>query len=333
MEITERHSLAHLEAAYRPVQEDLALTNQLICTELVSEIPLIETITQHITQNRGKQLRPLTVILSARACGYPESGTEHHELAAIIEFVHTATLLHDDVIDESTMRRGEKTANAVWDNQATVLVGDFLYSRAFQMLARRSNVPIMQCLSNTTNAIAEGEVQQLIHQHNPTITKDDYDQVIYRKTAKLFESASEIGALLTQQDPATQAALATYGRNIGMAFQIIDDILDYTGETSKSGKNIGDDLAEGKMTLPLIIALEKGNVAQKNQIKDAIQQSSIDKLPTILELLSDTDALATAQQEAIHYANRASDALQALPDSPYRDAMLNLAAFSIHRQF
>jgi octaprenyl-diphosphate synthase len=334
MEISQRYIPKHLEAAYRPALKDLVLTNTLISAELTSNVQLVHEITQHIIENRGKQLRPLTVILSACACGYPgETATEHRELAAIIEFVHTATLLHDDVIDESKLRRGQQTANAVWDNQATVLAGDFLYSRAFQMLARRSNITIMQCLANTTNAIAEGEIQQLMNQNNPEISKEAYQQVIYRKTAKLFESAAEIGAILAQQDQTIQQALADYGRHLGMAFQIIDDLLDYCADSAISGKNIGDDLAEGKMTLPLIIALQKGNAAQKNQIRQAIIHGRKADLPDILNILKETGALQETQQEAKVYVDQATADIQILPDSTHRDALLNLAAFAIDREF
>jgi len=316
-----------------PVKDDLKATDELICTELVSKVPLIQEITRHIVNSGGKRLRPLLVLLSARACGYQQQDTEHYELAAIIEFVHTATLLHDDVVDASELRRGKKTANALWGNQASVLVGDFLYSRAFQILARRSNIAVMQCLADTTNAIAEGEVQQLMNQHNPGISEANYYQVIYNKTAKLFESAAEIGAIITKQEQSVQKAMAEYGLYFGMAFQIADDILDYVSDTETLGKNIGDDLAEGKVTLPLIIAMKNGNAKQQTLIRDAIIHGRLDDMPAILQALDETNAIKYTQQQAQQYSNQALAALNYLANSPCRQSMIELIDFAINRRY
>ncbi|CAN7950639.1 unnamed protein product, partial [Ixodes hexagonus] len=228
----------------------------LILSELSSRVPLVQTITHHIVQSGGKRLRPLVVLLTARACGY-NKGVEHQELAAIIEFIHTATLLHDDVIDKSDLRRGEKTAHAIWGNQASVLVGDFLYSRAFQILARRSNIPVMKVLANTTNQIAEGEVWQLMNQNDPNIDETTYYEVIRRKTAQLFSAGTEIGAIIGTEEEPLRKAMTAFGLHLGLAYQIIDDLLDYSEDASELDKNVGDDLAEGKATLPLIYAKQK----------------------------------------------------------------------------
>ncbi len=317
----------------RPVANDLQATDRLICEELVSNVPLIQEITKHIISSGGKRLRPLLVVLSARACGYSKNSSEHSELAAIIEFVHTATLLHDDVIDESHLRRGRETANALWGNQASVLVGDFLYSRAFQILARRSNIPVMKCLANTTNAIAEGEVWQLMNQHDPHISIEDYYKVIHHKTAKLFESAAEIGAMIAEQNKQTQKAVASYGLNLGMAFQIVDDLLDYLSSAETLGKNVGDDLAEGKVTLPLIIAMKNSNTKQKALIQKAIINGSIDEMTAIIAVLENTNAIEYTRQQAKNYADKALAALDNLAPSDYRDAMENLVTFALQRSY
>jgi len=315
----------------KPVLEDLKATDTLICTKLLSQVSLIQDIIRHIVQSGGKRLRSLLVLLSARACNYPNSDFEHHELAAIIEFVHTATLLHDDVIDGSQLRRGKKTANTVWGNQPSVLVGDFLYSRAFQMLANRNHFAVMQCLADTTNAIAEGEVQQLMNQYNPDISEDNYYHVIYQKTAKLFESAAEIGAIIAKEKPAIQKAMASYGLNLGMAFQIADDALDYLSNAEILGKNIGDDLAEGKVTLPLLIAMQRSSSQQRQLIRNAIIHGRRDELPVILKALDETHAIEYTYKQAHAYSNRAFVALDSMPNSPALDSMQQLAQFVIHR--
>jgi len=317
----------------RPIADDLKATDRLICEELISKVPLIQEITKHIVSSGGKRLRPLLLLLSARACGYQKNDTEHHELAAIIEFVHTATLLHDDVIDESLLRRGQETANARWGNQASVLVGDFLYSRAFQILSRRSNIPVMKCLADTTNAIAEGEVWQLMNQHDPDISIDDYYQVIHHKTAKLFESAAKIAAIISGQNEQTQKAVANYGLQLGMAFQIIDDLLDYLSSAETLGKNVGDDLAEGKVTLPLIFAMQHGNANQRKEIRQAILNGSLENMPAILKTLQESQAIEYTRQQAKIYAGKALASLAHLAPSNYRDAMEHLVAFAIQRSY
>ena len=268
-----------------PVTSDLEAANQLILSQLHSDIALIEQITQHIIQSGGKRLRPLTIILCARACGY-NGDTEHLELAVIIEFVHTATLLHDDVVDQSSRRRGKVTANALWGNQASVLVGDFLYSRAFQMLTQRSHVDIMKALSDTTNAIAEGEILQLMHQQDPQLSEQAYFEVIERKTARLFQSAAQIGAMIATTDTHQHQAAACYGLNIGLAFQVIDDLLDYTSDSETLGKNIGDDLEDGKATLPLIHAIHHSDNITKNKIRAALIEGDRSAMPLIQEAIT-----------------------------------------------
>ena len=313
------------------IVDDLTAIDQFIYKELFSEIPLIQSITEHIFRSGGKRLRPLLVILSAKALEY-ENDSEHHELATIIEFVHTATLLHDDVVDESNLRRGEKTANVIWGNDASVLVGDFLYSRAFQILARRNNIPVMTVLANTTNAIAEGEILQLMNRHDPEINENIYMEVIKRKTAKLFESAAEIGAIIGKQNnPQRQKAMADYGLHLGLAFQIIDDLLDYTATANQIGKNIGDDLAEGKITLPLIHALHHAKPSHANVIRKAIKQGALDQFDVILEALAETKAKDYCINKAYAHADLASTALQLIPESKYRKSLQDLIEFSIKR--
>ena len=321
-----------LTAIRQPILDDLKKLDHFILAELQSDIPLIQEITQHIVKSGGKRLRPLVVLLYAKAAGY--TGTrEHIELAAIIEFVHTATLLHDDVIDNSLMRRGQDTANAIYGNQASVLVGDFLYSRSFQILTRRSNVPIMQVLANTTNAIAEGEVLQLINCNNPDTTEEDYYRVIERKTAKLFESACEIGVMLNNPDVATREAARVYGLHIGYAFQLIDDVLDYTSSAEQMGKNVGDDLAEGKPTLPLIYTLAHADNALKEKIHASITEGSKKYLPDILDAMHQCHAFDYCLQKTKQHLATAEHALASLPDSPYRHALTELLQFVVAREF
>jgi len=318
-----------------PVLDDLQATNTLIYQELASEIPLIQEITQYIIESGGKRLRPLLVLLSARACGYSTAETEHQEIATVVEFLHTATLLHDDVVDASALRRNRKTPNALWGNPASVLVGDFLYSRAFQILARRNNIPVTNCLAETTNAIAEGEVQQLTYRHNPDITPETYHRIIYRKTAKLFEASAKMGAIIANQDPPTQAAMARYGLNLGITFQIVDDLMDYCSHANTMGKNVGDDLADGNPTLPLIVAMQRGNEQEKQLIRTAIIQSKADDMPTILAILKSTGAIQYTLQQARAYADTALLALDALPlpHSKIHDALRQLVEFTVAREY
>lgn len=315
-----------------PVTRDLSALDQLILTELHSDITLIQQITKHIVSSGGKRLRPLVVILCARAAGFT-GDIEHLELAAIIEFVHTATLLHDDVIDQSMMRRGQETANAVYGNQATVLVGDFLYSRAFQILTRRCHTAIMQVLANTTNAIAEGEVLQLMNCNDADTTETSYYSVIQRKTAKLFESACEIGAMLMNNQPGLTKAAATYGLELGYAFQIIDDVMDYTAQAEKMGKNIGDDLAEGKPTLPLIYTLANSDEKTQAVIRDAIETSSKDDIEVIVKAMHDCGAFAYCRKVTKGHITKARQAAETFPESAYRQALLDLCDFVVDREF
>lgn len=314
------------------ISEDLTALDELIRKELVSSIPLIQDITQHIIKNKGKRLRPLLVLLSANALGYHQ-GTEHLELATIIEFVHTATLLHDDVVDSSALRRGEQTANAIWGNPASVLVGDFLYSRAFQLLTSRNRPQIMNVLASTTNAIAEGEVMQLMYRHNPELTEANYLEIIHRKTAKLFESSAEIGATLGTTNRNLQKAMADFGLNLGLAFQIIDDLLDYTASPHSSGKNIGDDLAEGKATLPLIFAMQKTNTENAALIRKALREGELKQLADILQILDETKTSTYCSNKANEYIQKALASLKIIPQTPYKQALIELAQFAIDRNY
>lgn len=312
-----------------PVSDDIQAVNRLIIQQLSSKIPLIQTIARHILDSGGKRLRPLVVLLSSQAFGY--QGIEHHELAVIIEFVHTATLLHDDVVDQSKRRRGQETANEIWGNQASVLVGDFLYSRAFQLLAQRSHATIMQLLANTTNMIAEGEISQLASSHNPEMNEQEYRAVIQQKTASLFAAASEMGAILGGGDATQCQAMQQYGLHLGMAFQIIDDLLDYTADTLVLGKNCGDDLAEGKMTLPLIYALTQCQPHQKEMINTAVRDGDVNQLPQILALLTETGAKDYVLKQAYTEANQARQALALIPTNSAKQALEQLIEFVLTR--
>lgn len=320
-----------LRAIQAPVRNELKQTRDLILDKLLSDVPLVETITQHIFSEQGKGLRPLLVLLSAQATGYVANTPEHLELAAIIEFVHTATLLHDDVIDASTLRRGKQTAHTLWGGASSILVGDFLYSRAFQILAARSHPEVMRCLSNTTNCIAEGEIQQLANQRDTTIDTEGYFNVIYKKTAKLFESSAEIGAILSQSNTETRVALAAYGKALGLCFQVIDDLLDYTGSADAIGKAAGDDLADGKMTLPLIIALQTAPAHDRATIQAAITSANRDALPDIRAILDRERAIEQSQAIALDFANQAESHLAILPSSPAKTALISLTQFALYR--
>lgn len=321
-----------VENLSQPVENDFQAVDALILSELSSHIPLVQIITHHIVQSGGKRLRPLVVLLTAHACGY-RKGVEHQELAAIVEFIHTATLLHDDVIDKSDLRRGEKTANAIWGNQASVLVGDFLYSRAFQILARRNNIPVMKVLVNTTNQIAEGEVWQLMNQNDPDIDETTYYEVIRRKTAQLFSAGTEIGAIIGTKEEPLRKAMAAFGLHLGLAYQIIDDLLDYSEDASELDKNVGDDLAEGKATLPLIYAKQKTKPAQAKLIRKAIRKGALDDFKTIMQIIDETKARKYTKQCAIKEAEKARTYLQVLPLSIYRDALEALTNFVIYRRY
>ena len=308
---------------------DMGRVDACIREALTSEVVLVNQVAEYIVGSGGKRLRPLLLCLAARACGY--EGPHHHALAAIIEFIHTATLLHDDVVDESDTRRGRDTAHAVWGNSAAVLVGDFLYSRSFQMMVTLDDMRIMDILADTTNTIAEGEVLQLLNLGDPEVSEEAYFRVIDNKTAKLFEAAGRLAAVVAGQEPEIQGALAAYGARLGRAFQIADDLLDYAGDASALGKNVGDDLAEGKPTLPLIIARERATDAERALLDQAISEGGHEKLDEVLAVIRRTGALATTAELARQEAGEALDQLAHLPESPYRDALATLARYSHER--
>lgn len=312
------------------VAEDFAAVNRTIIEQLTSKVPLVETIGQYITESGGKRLRPLLALLAARSLNY--TGDKHIPLATLIEFMHTSTLLHDDVVDESHMRRGKKTANDAWGNAPSVLVGDFLYARSFQMMVDVGSMRIMAILSGATCIIAEGEVLQLTNIGNPSISEEDYFETILGKTAKLFEAASHSGAVLAEATPEQEQALQYYGRYLGLAFQLIDDLLDYQGNADAMGKNVGDDLAEGKPTLPLIHAMEQGTPEQSKLIRQVIRKGGLEQLDAVLEIIHATGALDYTRQRAEEMADKALQQLDALPPSAYRDSMAQLARLAVDRQ-
>jgi octaprenyl-diphosphate synthase len=313
------------------VDEDVQAVDELIRTRLSSDVALINQLSHYIINNGGKRLRPLLVLLAARACQY--QGDQHINLAAVIEFIHTATLLHDDVVDASKLRRGNMTANAVWGNQAAVLVGDFLYSRAFEMMVEANDMYIMEVMSHTTNTIAEGEVLQLLNCHDAETTEARYLEVVSRKTAKLFEAAARIGAILGGQPDATETALASYGMHLGIAFQLVDDVLDYSASSEDTGKNLGDDLAEGKPTLPLIHAINTGTPEQARLIRKAIENGGHDNMSTVCATIESTGGIPYTAQAAQREADLAIAALDPLPASPYKEALYSLAEFSVNRTY
>ena len=311
--------------------EAMQAVDQLIHERLRSDVLLINQLGQYIVNSGGKRLRPLLVLLAANACGY--SGRYHLNLAAIVEFIHTATLLHDDVVDASELRRGRETANALWGNEASVLVGDFLYSRAFEMMVEVGNMRIMEIMAQTTNTIAEGEVMQLLNCHDPDTSELQYMEVIRCKTAKLFEAAARIGAVLGGQPPAIEEAIAAYGMHLGTAFQLIDDVLDYSADATEIGKNIGDDLAEGKPTLPLIYVLRKGTPEQVAVVREAIEHGGRDDIEAVQKAIESVGGIAYTAQSARSAAEQAMQSLQSLPASPYKDALYALAEFSVSRTY
>ncbi len=314
------------------VSDDMQAVDRLIMARLDSDTTLINQLGSYIISSGGKRLRPLLALLAAKACDY--AGDEHIQVAAIIEFIHTATLLHDDVVDASAMRRGRDTANAVWGNEASVLVGDFLYSRAFQMMVDINQMRVMDILAETTNTIAEGEVMQLMNRNEPDTTEERYIDVIQSKTAKLFEAATRLGAILSQQDKSTEDALAKYGMHLGTAFQLIDDALDYDANSSlEIGKNIGDDLAEGKPTLPLIHAIRSAPENEAAIIRRAIEEGGLDNISGILSIIESTNSIAYTRSLAREEAGRAIDCLSCLKSNPYRHALTGLAGFAVDRSF
>jgi octaprenyl-diphosphate synthase len=320
-----------LDAIRAAVADDMRAVDAAIRHNLRSDVVLIRQVAEYIVQSGGKRLRPALLCLSARAHGYP--GPHHHVLAAVVEFIHTATLLHDDVVDASEMRRGRATANALFGNEASVLVGDFLYSRAFQMMVSVRDMRILEVLADATNIIAEGEVLQLLNCHNPEIDEDGYLRVIRYKTAKLFEAAARIGAILGGADGEREEAAARYGVHLGTAFQLIDDVLDYSGDHETTGKNLGDDLAEGKPTLPLIRAIGCGTREQSALIRSVIESGGASEFGPVLEIIRDTGALDYARDLAQAEARMAGEAIADLPRSTFKESLLQLADFAVARSF
>lgn len=309
--------------------EDMQRVNTEIASRLTSDVVLINQLSNYIIQSGGKRLRPMLVMLTAKACQY--DGKHDALLASIIEFIHTATLLHDDVVDDSDLRRGKDTANNVWGNEAAVLVGDFLYSRAFQMMVEAESMPVMALLANTTNVIAQGEVMQLLSIHNPDTTEEGYNNVIYSKTACLFEAATKIGGMISNAEQSTLDGLSEYGKHLGIAFQLIDDALDYSSSSEELGKNVGDDLAEGKVTLPLIYAAQHSNEKDKELIRSAIKSGGLEHIDAITQIIKTTGALDYTLKRADEHAHLAKQALAALPASQYKQALEFLADYSVQR--
>ena len=320
-----------LAPVYELVADDFAAMNRLIPAQLTSDVDLVEEIGHYIVESGGKRLRPLMVLLSAKACGY--TGPEHVRLATVIEFLHTATLLHDDVVDRSGLRRGRTTANALWGNAPSVLVGDFLYSRAFQLMVELQSMPIMSILSNATNTIAEGEVMQLANVGNCTMSEQQYMEVIRCKTALLFEAATHTAGNLAQADPAQTEALRRFGLHFGLAYQLLDDWLDYEGDAEVMGKNVGDDLSEGKLTLPLIFGLANTSSNGGAVIRGALTKRSTDSLDSVIAIVRESGALDYTRQRACEQGQAARAELENLPDSPYRQALHELIDFSIARLY
>jgi octaprenyl-diphosphate synthase len=321
----------NLNDVHALVADDMLAVNKIIHERLQSDVALINQLGHYIVNSGGKRLRPVLTLLCARAFGY--SGAHHIELAAIIEFIHTATLLHDDVVDASELRRGQETANAIWGNEASVLVGDFLYSRAFQMMVDINSMRVMEILSEATNVIAEGEVMQLMNCHDADTTEERYLDVIRYKTAKLFEAAAQLGAIVNQATQREERAMADYGMHLGTAFQLIDDVLDYSASSEDTGKNIGDDLAEGKPTLPLIHAMRHGNPGQSAVVREAIEKGGLENIDAVMQAIESTGAIAYTAQSAEAEAEKAMAALEVLPPSRYKEALLTLADFSVNRRY
>ena len=313
------------------ISDEMRAVDQLIRERLNSDVVLINQLSHYIINSGGKRLRPAVALLTARACGY--DGENHIKLAAITEFIHTATLLHDDVVDASDMRRGQHTANALWGNSASVLTGDYLYTRAFQLMVSMDHMRVMEVMADATNAIAEGEVLQLLGCHDPDMTAERYMDVIVRKTAKLFEAGARLGALLSGMDRVGEDAIAAFGMHLGTAFQLVDDVLDYSASDEAFGKNIGDDLAEGKATLPLIYAMRHGSEAQVQVLRESIVNGERERIGLVKEAIESTGAIEYTSGLARAEAERAIDSLAHLPDSSHKEALVNLAHFSVSRAF
>ncbi len=317
------------EQVYKLIEADRNAVDELIRKRLHSEVVLINQIGHYIINSGGKRIRPMLLLLTANAFGY--RGTFHHELAAVVEFIHTATLLHDDVVDGSDLRRGKETANNVWGNEASVLVGDFLYSRSFQMMVTVQNMRVMEILAEATNTIAEGEVKQLLNVHNADLDEEGYLDVIKCKTAKLFEASSRLGAVLCDRNQAEEQAMADYGTHLGIAFQLVDDALDYSSTAEELGKNVGDDLAEGKPTLPLLYTIHNGNSEQQQLVREAIEKGGIDKIDEICEAINQCGAIDYTHDAAKREAELAIKSLEILKDSDYKVALIALAKFAVER--
>lgn len=321
----------NLSSIYSLIDADMQAVDAVVRAKLHSDVPLVCQIAEYIVASGGKRMRPALLLLCAGACGY--RGEQQHVLAAVVEFIHTATLLHDDVVDESSLRRGRETANAQFGNAASVLVGDFLYSRAFQMMVGVGDMRVMEVLADATNVIAEGEVLQLMNCHNADVEVDAYLKVVRYKTAKLFEASARLGAILGGAEPDAEEGVAAYGMHLGTAFQIVDDVLDYSGEESAIGKHLGDDLAEGKPTLPLIHVMKHGNVQQSAVVRDALEQGGLERLPEVIQAVQDTGALEAAMIVAREEIRIAGGVLKALPDTQYRKALIELLDFAVARRY
>ncbi|MBS0611969.1 MAG: octaprenyl diphosphate synthase [Proteobacteria bacterium] len=320
----------HLERIRSLVSADFEEVDRVVQYRLHSPVALVDQVASYIIHAGGKRLRPLLVLLAARACGH--TGKDHVEAAAIIEFIHTATLLHDDVVDESSLRRGRDTANEVFGNATSVLVGDFLYSRAFQMMVSLDRMRVMSIMADATNTIAEGEVLQLMNAGDPDTTEARYLEVIYRKTARLFEAGAQIAAVLSDAPPEVEEALSRYGKHVGTAFQLVDDALDYQADEADLGKHLGDDLAEGKPTLPLIYALQQGNTQQREMIQSAIRNGSVEQLAEITRAVASLGGLAYTARLAQSEVDQALKSLAPLPPSPFADGLRQLAEFAVKRK-
>lgn len=318
-----------LDAVQALVAADMEAVNTTIRNRLRSDVVLINQLGQYIIDNGGKRLRPRLALLGAGASGY--EGRHHVTAAAIVEFIHTATLLHDDVVDDSHLRRGQRTANDLWGNEAAVLVGDFLYSRAFEMMVEVGSMRVMEILAHTTNIIAEGEVMQLLNVHDADTTEQAYLDIIRSKTAKLFEAAVQLGGVLGGADADTEAAMARYGMHLGTAFQVVDDVLDYSSAADEMGKNVGDDLADGKVTLPLIHVLRNGSADDASVVREAVEAGGAERVAAVTEILERTGAIGYAREQARAEAERARAELAVLPPSPYREALDALATESVDR--
>jgi octaprenyl-diphosphate synthase len=319
------------EKLFAPIVSDMGAVNAVIRRRLHSDIVLIRQVAEYIIGAGGKRLRPAMLLLVANALGY--RGTHHHDLAAVLELIHTSTLLHDDVVDESDLRRGRSTANAMFGNAAAVLVGDFLYSRTFQMMVDVDDMRVMRVLADATNVISEGEVLQLLNVHNADVTVESYLQVIRYKTAMLFEAACRLGGILGGLDEAGQDRLAAFGRHVGTAFQLVDDVLDYSGDEEATGKHLGDDLAEGKPTLPLIHVLQHGNAEQAAVVRRAIEEGGREAFPAVIEAVRQTGALEATREVARQESERAAELIDELPPSIFKDSLLQLCSFAVGRKY